>query len=124
MRRRNVLIGLASVFGTGVVAASHWTLFGRYTDTGFAQYLRLRCYYLNLEVSEADYEKFVRLYKKHYGLYEARWSPGALEPMAAIFLLSTDFFVNGADESKPVRYKQFFHPYVSPCWNPLNRKVS
>ncbi|MGH9630401.1 MAG: hypothetical protein ACRD7E_18980, partial [Bryobacteraceae bacterium] len=113
MRRRNFLIGIASsALGGAVLATSHWTLFWRYTERGFAQYLRLRCYSLQLEVSDSEFEKFVRLYKKYYGWRRARWAPGALEPITAVFLLSTDFFVNGADESKPVRFRQFFHPYV------------
>jgi hypothetical protein len=120
MRRRSLLIGIVSTaLGGAVAATSHWTLFGRFSETGFAQYLRLRCHYLNLEVTPAEFEKFVHLYKKHYGLHAPRWSPGALEPMVQVFLMSTDFFSNGADESKPVRYRRFFHPYLSPCWNPL-----
>ena len=34
------------------------------------------------------------------------------------FLLSTDFFPNGADETRLVRYVTYYDPYVSPCWNP------
>ncbi len=123
MRRRSLLIGIAtSTLGGALAAAGHWTLFGRYTERGFAQYLRLRCHYLTLEVTDGEFERFVRLYKKHYGFTERRWAPRALEPMAAVFLLSTDFFANGADESKPVRFRRFFHPYVSPCWNPLVKR--
>lgn len=35
------------------------------------------------------------------------------------FLLSTDFFRNGADESKPVVYLGYFDPLTRPCSNPL-----
>ena len=35
------------------------------------------------------------------------------------FLMSTDFFQNGADESRPLRYVAYYDPYVSPCYNPL-----
>jgi hypothetical protein len=120
MRRRNFLIGISSTaLGCFVLAVGHWAYFGRYTEKGFAQYLRLRCYSLNFEVSDTEFGRFVQLYKKYYGLPNARWLPGALEQMTSVFLLSTDFFVNGADETKPVRFRQFFHPYVSPCWNPL-----
>ena len=120
MRRRSLLIGIAStVLGGAVAATGHWTLFGRFTETGFGQYLRLRCHYLTFEVTADELERFVRLYRKHYGFHAHRWSPGALEPMVQVFLMSTDFFSNGADESKPVRFRRFFHPYLSPCWNPL-----
>ena len=33
------------------------------------------------------------------------------------FLLSTDFFQNGADVSKPVSYFGFYDPYKRPCAN-------
>jgi hypothetical protein len=35
------------------------------------------------------------------------------------YLLSTDFFKNGADESQLVRYVGFYDPAVTPCSNPL-----
>ena len=37
------------------------------------------------------------------------------------FLLSTDFFQNGADESRPLRYVSLFDAYASPCYQPLAR---
>lgn len=36
------------------------------------------------------------------------------------FLLSTDFFQNGADETKPVKYFGFYSPYKRPCANFFN----
>ena len=33
------------------------------------------------------------------------------------FLLSTDFFQNGADENKPLNYLGFYDPYKRPCAN-------
>jgi hypothetical protein len=40
------------------------------------------------------------------------------------FLLSTDFFQNGADESRPLAYMSLFDAYVSPCYQPLARLVN
>jgi hypothetical protein len=37
------------------------------------------------------------------------------------YLLSTDFFSHGADESRRVHYVGFSDPYVTPCSNPLAR---
>jgi hypothetical protein len=37
------------------------------------------------------------------------------------YLLSTDFFRHGADESTIVRYVGFYDPSVTPCNNPLAR---
>jgi len=36
------------------------------------------------------------------------------------FLLSTDFFQNGADENKPVQYFGFYSAYKRPCANFFN----
>ena len=38
------------------------------------------------------------------------------------YLSSTDFFANGADESRPVRFIALYDPYVSPCYNPFRRR--
>lgn len=38
------------------------------------------------------------------------------------YLLSTDFFANGADEQRAVSYVSFYDPYVRPCSNPFNRQ--
>jgi hypothetical protein len=35
------------------------------------------------------------------------------------FLLSSDFFQGGADESRRVRYVGFYDPSLTPCINPL-----
>lgn len=36
------------------------------------------------------------------------------------FMLSTDFFINKMDTTKPVTYMAFFNPYKSPCSNPFS----
>ena len=35
------------------------------------------------------------------------------------FLMSTDFFQAGQPPNGPVRFVQLYHPYVSPCYNPM-----
>ena len=35
------------------------------------------------------------------------------------YLLSTDFFLNGADESAPVQYLSFYDPQLTVCRNPF-----
>jgi len=37
------------------------------------------------------------------------------------FLLSNDFFQNGADESRAMHYVAFYDPYVTACRNPFAR---
>jgi hypothetical protein len=64
-------------------------------------------------------EAFVRDYERHRGPLRRFVPPrNAQEEVFDRFLLSTDFFLNGADESRRVRYVRFYDPYVNPCWNP------
>lgn len=35
------------------------------------------------------------------------------------YLLSTDFFIHGADESRRVEYLSFYEPHLAPCRNPF-----
>lgn len=35
------------------------------------------------------------------------------------FLLSTDFFLSGADESRPVRFLACYDPHITPVWKPV-----
>jgi hypothetical protein len=37
------------------------------------------------------------------------------------FLMSTDFFLHGADESRTIRYTTLYDVYTNPCYNPLPR---
>jgi hypothetical protein len=47
------------------------------------------------------------------------WS-GKVNYIVSTYLLSTDFFQNGMDESKPVRYVGFYTPYLRPCAHPFS----
>lgn len=42
--------------------------------------------------------------------------------VVSTYLLSTDFFQNGADERRPVNYISFYDVYVTPCRNPFANK--
>jgi hypothetical protein len=48
------------------------------------------------------------------------------ERIASMYLMSTDFFQNGHDESKVVRYIEFYEPFVKihPCSTPFARPVN
>ncbi len=39
--------------------------------------------------------------------------------LAHRYLLSSDFFDNGADLAKPVKFVLFYEPYLTPCFNPF-----
>ena len=41
------------------------------------------------------------------------------EKIARDFLLSTDFFQNGSDVSKPLKYLGLYEPRLRPCTNPF-----
>ena len=45
------------------------------------------------------------------------------ERIVTYYLLSSDFFLNGADEQKTVRYLGFYDPYQRACMNPFPRGV-
>lgn len=47
------------------------------------------------------------------------------ERITSIFLLSSDFFVNGADETRVVRYLGYYDPLRQPqrCSNPFSRPL-
>ena len=43
------------------------------------------------------------------------------ERICAAFLMSSDFFTNGADETRPVRYLALYEPTKVGCTNPFAR---
>jgi hypothetical protein len=47
------------------------------------------------------------------------------ERVVSLYLLSSDFFANGADETKAVRYRGFYEPLrrLLPCSNPFSRPL-
>jgi len=52
-------------------------------------------------------------------LTQAKRKPRKPDQTVRLFLLSTDFFANGADESRPLAYAQLYDPYRSPCYDPM-----
>jgi hypothetical protein len=74
---------------------------------------RLRAHLPYLDVDDAVLAAFARDQRAGTGAREE------IDAIAARFLLSTDFFQNGADEDRPLRYVAYYDPYRSPCYNPL-----
>lgn len=37
-----------------------------------------------------------------------------------LYLLSTDFFANGMDETRTIKYVAYYNPYLRPCMNPFS----
>jgi len=81
-----------------------------------AQHLAEHFSYLVLD--EGTAEGFVRAYESNGGSPELQ-DPRVRSDLHRQFLMSTDFFQNGADETRPLRFVALYDPYVTPCYNPL-----
>lgn len=86
----------------------------RYRDTPLAEAIRRHYDYLNL--APGAVEKFVEAYTAP-GVRLGR-QPSVMDGLDR-FLLSTDFFLNGADEARAVHFKLLFAPRVNPCYRPF-----
>lgn len=87
--------------------------------------------YLTLVDSDERIGDFVRQFLQRTGAdgLPGRWRDlyrtlggrpsGEVEQLVSTFLLSTDFFENGADEKRPVSLVAYFDPYENRCRNPL-----
>ena len=80
--------------------------------------LAITRYYDYLRLEPADVERFAREYE-HWQRAEELREP--IEDTFGRFLLSTDFFLHDADESRPVRYLRLHDAYLTPCGNPFLR---
>jgi len=114
--RRALLTVLLAMLGLGIV---RWVRDvrergARSEPVSLAQQLRDHFDYLVLDA--AVLEAFVGDYLAD----TARVRRGErIEAVGSRFLLSTDFFQHGGDESRALRYVAYFDPYRSPCYNPL-----
>ncbi len=75
----------------------------------------IREHFAYLSIGEEVVEAFARDLTEHQG----PWSPGTSPRPFTRFLASTDFFQQGADENRPLRYVAYYDPYVSTCYNPF-----
>lgn len=131
--RRVFLAGLGGL-GAGTVAAGAgaWWIFQeyppamlfekvgqkiaayRYPHLGLAKAIQRHFSYLNIADEEA-----VKFATKYEEVYQPKTAKASLEKVYQVFLLSTDFFQNGADQSRPLRFTVLYHPHKNPCYNPL-----
>lgn len=139
-RRTFIIGGLAALGGAGALWLARGLRLPGYVDDLAVRILRRNLYYLILD--DADLRAFaadvvadrdalqtrdVRLAALGYPLYDALAGLAADDPrLAAVedevvsrFLLSTDFFWNGADETIPVRYLGYYVPGRAACFNPF-----
>lgn len=85
----------------------------RYSYLPLGEAIRRHFHYLDLDPD--GIEVFVRSYEGKFG--RTTWRTN-LKDVYLRYLMSTDFFQNGADEARTLRFAAF---YWSPCYNPLAR---
>ena len=78
-------------------------------------------HYHYLTIDLEGLRRFLADYQAAYGSLVT----DAGEPQESLpflkFLASSDFFLNGKNESKPVRYLLIRDPYLNPCFYPFPR---
>jgi hypothetical protein len=112
MNRREMI---RAGFGIGAIAATAtvgWSLYGK-AERNLARKIRESFPYLTF--SDELLEQFCSDVSSQYGTPKEE----DMDQVRSIFLLSTDFFLNGADESKALKYTVLYHPLINPCSNPL-----
>ena len=86
----------------------------RYRDVPLA--VAIPRYFDYLQIVPGSVERFVEAYEGHRAQLGADVSS---TDGIHRFLLSTDFFPQGADERKPVRFVALYAPMVNPCYRPF-----
>lgn len=139
--KRKTFIGLAAVVAAGA-AAGGYIFFENFED--LARKI-IRKDTASLKIDPAEMDKFFKavkdagtwdkvftnahkqLVKWHYridnGLFDLPYATNYKvyrSKIVGTFLLSTDFFTNKMDTSKPVRFTTLFDPYKRPCSSPFS----
>ncbi len=73
-------------------------------------------YYNYLTIDLDGLNRYLVDYENAYGKIDMN---NLTEDLFTKFLLSSDFFQNGADESRVVYYQILYDPYLTPCYNPF-----
>jgi hypothetical protein len=76
---------------------------------------RIRRHFDYLQFQPGTTERFVADFERTIGIV-----PVATSGVYMRFLLSTDFFQHGADQTRVVGYHLFYEPSVTLCYNPLS----
>ena len=119
MKRRDfalVATGTATVAGASLYWAGSRRGLGPLAHP-YARYeLAIREYLPTLAIDPSVVVEFAEAWEQYNGPFQ-----GGDERLASTFLLSTDFFSHGEDESRPLQFERLYDPYVAPCGNPLTR---
>ncbi len=84
-------------------------------NSGRSLHDAIREHFAYLSIDEQVVDAFARDLTEHQG----PWNPDTSPRPFTRFLASTDFFQQGADETRPLRYVVYYDPYVSACYNPF-----
>lgn len=140
MKRRNFIVLLAS--GLGVTIAGGYVFFEKFEKIVRKILIKDTS---TLQVSIEEIDKYLlasrekrnlmlnlplnnqQLLKWHYYL-DSSWfnlpykTKNTIDRSKIVgdFLLSTDFFINKMDTSKPVKFIGIYDPYQKPCCNPFS----
>jgi hypothetical protein len=109
-RRQFLRIGLY-----GLLAAGATTYVGLTQCQDQWGAMMVRRQFPELTIADADLARFLEDYQVHYG----ELLPEGLDHLYRTFLLSTNFFQQDLDGRGEVEYMNLYHPYASPCYNPL-----
>ena len=141
MQRRK-FIGLTALAGAGLAAGAGFVYFENFQALARKIIMEDTA---TLKIAPAEYDKFFidvekhrkwdalfppphrQLLKWHYYIdnqlfrlpYATSYKTNRSK-LVGTFLLSTDFFLNRMDVSKPIRYNVLFDPYFYPCSNPFS----
>ena len=114
MTRRAFVLAFVALLFVGIVRWLREMLARGAPDETLATRLRRHLDYLSFDDDVID--AFVRDYRAD----SSRVAKGErTEAIASRFLLSTDFFQNGANQERSLDYVSYYDPYRSPCYNPL-----
>lgn len=84
---------------------------------GAALAAAIREYYEYLDLDPAGVQAFVTAHDAARGRHLVR---GTLDDALPRFLLSTDFFMHGEDETRRLQFVAFYHPRATPCFHPFS----
>jgi len=116
------LWGLASLFAIGGV---FYHLFRqrspfRWNRLGSPEERLIREHFPYLTIDGDGLRRFLREYRRAIGAPPLEGDE-EVRRFLDTFLMSTDFFREGADESRTVRFAMLYDVYTNPCYDPLPR---
>ena len=114
MTRRAFLLAFVALLLVGMVRWVREILARGVPGETLTTRLRRHLDYLSFDDDVID--AFVRDYRADTDRVAKRERTASI---ASRFLLSTDFFQNGAREEQSLEYVRYYDPYRSPCYNPL-----